>query len=486
MSQDSAAGGRQPDFIARTGLWVGLLAAGLILLLPPPEGLTAPAWRTFAVMVLMVTWWVCEAIPIPATALTPLLLFPLLGIMPIGETALSYSDPVIYLFIGGFLIALSFERWRLHARLALLVASRLGAQPAMLLGAFMLSAILLSMWISNTATTLMLIPIAMGVARGVYPAGELQTKFASALALGVAYAATIGGVGTPVGSPPNLIAIAFLERQGVHVSFLGWMAVATPVMLLLAPLAWWTLARTLPRAHGDHDAARRVLASELRALGPISNAERRLIIVFILVASAWVLRGWLNTLPGLDGLTDTGVAMAGALALFLLPSGNLASPRTKLADWSLGAKLPWGVVLLYGGGLAIAAAMESTGLAAWIGTVLGFLGSWPALLVIVVMAAITVWASELMSNTATITSLLPVIGAVTVATGFDPRYLMLPMAIAASFGFMLPVSTPPNSIAYATGLVPQRQMLSAGWRLNLYSIFIAALLGYLLVPHVIQ
>lgn len=475
----------KPGTLARVGLWAGPMIFAIMLVLPPPEGLSQAGWRALAVIVLMVVWWVSECIPIAVTALLPLLLFPLLHVMPIRKVAEPYSEPVVFLFIGGLLIALCFERWRVHARLALMVASSLGTKPNRLLAATMISTILLSMWISNTATTLMMMPIALGLARSIYAEGEFQQKFASALVLGVAYAATIGGISTPIGTPPNLIALAFLERQGLSVSFLDWMAMAIPIVLVLAPAAWWVLARTLPPSEGDVLAAQRLLRSELAALGPMSTAERRLIVIFAFVASAWVLRGWLNTFPALSLLTDPGIAIAGAVALFLMPAGDPRNPHRMLANWDLATKLPWGIVLLYGGGLAIAASMEATDLAAWLGQSLTVLNEWPMMLIVAALVAVTVWASELMSNTATLTSLLPIVAAVTVATGVDPRYVILPVTIAASFGFMLPVSTPSNSIAYGSGFVKQQDMFRAGWRLNVYSIVITTLLGYLLVPLVL-
>ncbi len=471
VEQNSSAGAVEGGPYARSiravARLLGPALLGVFLISEPPEGLAPEAWRCLGVVVWMVVWWITEAVPISVTAFLPLVLFPLLGVRSLREAAIPYSDPVIFLFVGGFILAKGFERWRLHARIALLIASRLGTQPAALLAAFMLSAALVSMWISNTATTLMLVPIALGVVAGFHGDGEARQRFASALMLGIAYGATIGGIGTPIGTPPNLIGLAYLERQGISITFLQWMMMALPIVALMLPAAWWVLSRRLPASGAaEREAAARTFREAMSGLGPMTSAERRLAIVFFVVALCWITRDWLVRLPGLQGLSDPGIAVAGALALFVIPAGR-GAPGTMLMDWKTAESIPWGVALLYGGGLSIAAAMDASGLSAWAGQLLAPLGAWPVWAVVLCMVTVTVFASELTSNTATITSLLPLVTAVALATQADLKVLTVPVTLAASFGFMLPISTPPNSIAYGTGWVQQRHMISAGLRLNL-------------------
>ncbi|MGH6949349.1 MAG: SLC13 family permease, partial [Vitreimonas sp.] len=338
----------------RVGRWVGLilgpvLAVGLQFL-PPPEGLSVEAWRVVSLAALMVVWWVTEAIPISATALLPLAALPLIGAASIRDAAAPYADPIVFLFIGGFILAACVERWRLHERIALSIASVAGGRPVALVGGFMLASALISMWISNTATTLMLVPIAIGAAGALSAGDKPDLALGGALTLGVAHAATIGGVGTPVGSPTNLIAIAFFERAGEPIAFIDWMARALPMMLLMLPLAWLLLCLPLfgRKAHARFDAIGAVVREALAKLGPLSAPEARIGSVFALVALAWMTRTELVKLPGLAALTDTGIAIIGALTLFFLPSGR--AQGEKLLDWKTAERIPWGIAILFGGG----------------------------------------------------------------------------------------------------------------------------------------
>lgn len=458
----------------RIGRWVGLvlgpaLAIGLQLI-PPPEGLSVEAWRLVSLAALMVIWWVTEAIPISATALLPLAVLPLIGAASIKDAAAPYADPIVFLFIGGFILAACVERWRLHERIALSIASISGGRPALLVGGFMIASMLISMWISNTATTLMLAPIAIGAARALSGSDKADLALGGALTLGVAHAATIGGVGTPVGTPTNLIAIAFFERAGEPIAFAEWMLKALPIMLLMMPVAWLVLCWPLfgRKAHGRFDAIGAVVKDALKALGPMTKPEVRIGIVFAFVALAWMFRVQLNALPGLSGLTDTGIAIAGALLLFFVPSGR--TREEKLIDWKTAEKIPWGIAVLYGGGLALAAAMESTGLAAWIGEYIASLDGLSTFGLVVVLVIATILISELASNVATLTSVLPIVAAVAAATDTPLQQLAFPVALAASFAFMLPVATAPNAIAYSSGLVTLKRMLTVGLALNVAAI----------------
>ncbi len=454
----------------RAGRWAGLILGPALALglqfMTPPDGLSIEAWRLVSLAALMVVWWVTEAIPISATALLPLGVLPLIGASSMRDAAAPYADPIVFLFIGGFILAACVERWRLHERIALSIASIAGGRPVALVAGFMLASAAISMWISTTATTLMLAPIAIGAARAMSPNGKPDLALGGALTLGVAHAATIGGIGTPVGSPTNLIGVAFFERAGDPISFIDWMSRAIPIMLIMLPLAWLFLCLPLfGKGRSRFAAIGAVVKDALKALGPMSKPEVRIGVVFALVALAWMTRTEIVKLPGLSGLSDTGIAIFGALSLFFIPSGR--AHHEKLIDWKTAESIPWGIAILFGGGLSLAAAMESTGLAAWIGAWIGGLDGVSALGLVAVLVVATILVSELASNVATLTSMLPVVAAVASATHTPLQHLGFPVAIAASFAFMLPVATAPNAIAYSSGLVTLRRMLAVGFGLNI-------------------
>ncbi|MEY3137369.1 MAG: hypothetical protein RL580_1101 [Pseudomonadota bacterium] len=450
----------------RVGLVLGLMLALGLQWIGPPEGLSTEAWYVVSLAVLMVTWWVTEAIPIAATALLPLAALPLMGVSSTKDAAAPYADPIIFMFIGGFMLAACVERWRLHERIALGIASWSGGRPVLLVGCFMLASAVISMWISNTATTLMLAPIALGAARALTPDGKADLALGGALLLGVAHAASIAGIGTPVGSPTNLIAIGFLERAGDPMAFTDWMTRAIPLMLVMLPVGWLVLCAPLfRRGAGDSAAVARVVSEALRLLGPLSRPEARIGAVFTLVALAWMFRLQLNELPLLGNLSDAGIAVIGAVLLFLVPSGR--GQGEKLIDWPTAERIPWGIAILFGGGLSLATAMETTGLAQWIGAQIAALDGVSTLGLIAILVITTILISELASNVATLTSMLPVVGAVAQATGTPLQTLVFPVAIAASFAFMLPVATGPNAIAFSSGVVTLKRMLTVGFVLNL-------------------
>ena len=456
-------------FGRRVGLVLGPMIAIGLQLLPAPDGLSPEAWRVVSLAALMVVWWVTEAIPIAATALIPLAALPLLGATSMKDAAAPYADPIVFLFIGGFILAACVERWRLHERIALSIASIAGGRPVALVGGFMIASMLISMWISNTATTLMLAPIAIGAARAMSGGGKPDLALGGALTLGVAHASTIGGIGTPVGTPTNLIAMAFFERAGEPIAFIDWMTHAIPIMLLMLPAAWLLLCWPLfGKGHTRFEAIAAIVKDALKALGPMTRPEMRIGAVFALTALGWMFRVQIAELPGLSALTDTGVAIAGALLLFFLPSGR--GRGEKLIDWKTAERIPWGIAILFGGGLALAAGMESTGLAAWIGEWIGGLDGLSAFTLVALLVVTTILVSELASNVATLTSMLPVVAAVAAATGTPLQQLAFPVALAASFAFMLPVATAPNAIAYSSGLVTLKRMLSVGFGLNIAAI----------------
>ncbi|MEZ5958026.1 MAG: DASS family sodium-coupled anion symporter [Hyphomonadaceae bacterium] len=473
MTDETIAG--EDTGFGRVGRWIGLLLGPALALglqfMPPPEGMTPEAWRVVSLATLMVIWWVTEAIPISATALIPLAALPLIGATSMKEAAAPYADPIVFLFIGGFMLAACVERWRLHERIALSIASVAGGRPVALVGGFMVASMLISMWISNTATTLMLVPIAIGAARAMSGSGKPDLALGGALTLGVAHAATIGGIGTPVGSPTNLIAIGFFERAEQPMVFIDWMSRAFPIILLMMPVAWLLLCWPLfGKGHQRYEAIGAVVKDALKALGPVTRPEVRTGLIFALVALAWMTRTELVKLPGLNALTDTGVAIFGALLLFFVPSGR--GNGEKLIDWKTAEGIPWGIAILFGGGLALAAGMEATGLAAWIGEWIGGFDGISTFALVAILVVTTILVSELASNVATLTSMLPVVAAVATATGTPLQQLAFPVAIAASFAFMLPVATAPNAIAYSSGLLSLKRMLTVGFGLNIAAIIL--------------
>lgn len=476
----------------RIGLFLGPVAFLLMLLLPNPAGMTPEAAKVAATTLWVAIWWMTEAVPIPVTSLLPLILLPISGALKIGEVAPGYSDPLIYVFLGGFMIALAIERWNLHQRIALSIISVVGATPARVVLGFMLATGFLSMWISNTATAMMMMPIGMAVVTqmatlmGRANVSEETMRegnfgFGTALMLGIAYSSSIGGMATLIGTPPNIVlAGAARELLGVEISFARWMMIGLPLAIIGLLGTWWYLARVAYKLErkaipGGLDVVRK----DLHDLGPMSQAERAVLVIFSLTALAWIVRPWWIT-PFLPNVDDAVIALTGAVALFIVP---LSLQRNQfLLDWDTAKKLPWGIVLLFGGGLAIAAAFKSTGLSAWLGEALTGLGSLPALLVVLVVVTIVVFLTELTSNTATATMLMPVMFALGTALAIDPLLLMVPAALAASCAFMLPVATPPNAIVFGSNYVTIPQMARAGLWLNLGSIILVTAIGYFLLP----
>ena len=451
----------------RLGLVLGPLLFAALLVLPRPDGVSEAAWRTAAVAALMATWWVTEAIPIPATALLPLVLLPLLGIAPIAAAAAPYANEVIFLFLGGFVIAAALEACGLHRRMALVIIAAVGTRPVRLVFGFMAATAFLSMWVSNTATVVMMLPIAASVIALVDErcGSEAARPFAVSLLLGLAYAATIGGLGTLIGTPPNALLAAFVRQTyGIEIGFAQWMLLGVPFVVVGLPLCWLLLVKVLQPVRIDAlPGGRTVLDEQRRALGPLSRAERQVGAITLLVALSWVARPQLER--WITGLSDAGIAIGGALLLFALPVRW--RPLRTVIDWVRIERLPWGVLILFGGGLSLAQAIAQSGLAAEIGGGLGVLASWPRLALLLAVTAVIVFLTELTSNTATAAAFFPVAGGVASGIGQEPLVLLLPVALAASCAFMMPVATPPNALVYASGRVTIGQMARAGLWLNL-------------------
>ncbi len=486
------------------GLILGIVLPALMLIIGPPGDLSWAAWLTACLLVLMATWWATEAIPIPATSLLPLIVLPVgAAILSYGERvedpafaalspraiSASYADPIVLLLLGGFIIALGVERWNLHKRIALNIVDRVGTSPKALIFGFMLATALLSMWISNTATSLMMVPIAISAAAAL---NDKEGKFTTAILLGVCYSASIGGVATPIGTPTNLIALKWLQEQtGEGIGFWQWMTFGIPTAALLVPAAWWAVTRGLPKLAGGEAMAASV-HEDLLELGPIKTPEQRIAIVFGIIAALWVIRlpaanllesAGFPVFAAYGGQADTVIALFGAVLVFLVPAGG--EERRALMTWEEAVKLPWGVIILFGGGIALGKAMHATGLSDWIGQQMEALNFLPPLLIVIFVVTLVIFLTEVTSNVATMTTLSPIIGSLAVAVGAAPQSLFAPAAVAASCAFMLPVATAPNAVIYATGKVPISQMIQQGFRINLMGIVIISAVGYWIAPLVL-
>ncbi len=475
----------------RLGLIIGGAAFVVMLLAPPPSGLSTAGWRTAAVALLMAVWWVTEAIPIPATALLPLALFPALGVLDASNAAAPYANDLIYLFMGGFLLAVTMERWGLHKRIALRIMAWVGTSPNRLVLGFMLATAFLSMWISNTATAAMMLPIALAVGELFRPRDhEGPYDFGIALMLGVAFAASIGGIATLIGTPPNaVLAGAVSEMFDRQIGFLEWMAVGFPVAAVMLPLAWIALTRFLhPPGKLSGDAAS-IIAAERAKLGAASRGEKITGLVFGLTAAAWVLRSPKEfgsvTIPGIQSwapaVSDSTIAIAAAMVLFLLP---VDLKRGEFAlDWKTAKRIPWGVLVLFGGGLSLARAMDRSGLAAWIGGAVAGLGAIPTVLIVAFVVALFALLTEFTSNTATATMAMPIMAGAARGVGVEPVMLMTSAALATSMAFMLPVATPPNAIVFSSGYLTISQMFRAGIVLDILAVGVITAAATFLIPY---
>ncbi|MFT5501915.1 MAG: sodium-dependent dicarboxylate transporter 2/3/5 [Woeseiaceae bacterium] len=445
------------------------------------------AWRVAAVGLWMATWWATEAIPVPVTAFLPILVFDPLGVASIREAAAPYANPIVYLFLGGFVMALAVERWNLHRRIALAILNRTGTNGRRLIGGFMFVCALLSMWMTNTATTMMLLPIVLSVIAvfrdSVPDLSEKERRdFQVAMLLGIAYSASIGGLATLIGTPPNALLIGFMaENYGTEISFARWMLVGIPISIVMLPIAWFSLTRVMyPVNIPENSAVQKHLHEKRQELGSLTTPERRVAIIFGTVIFCWMFRRPITENLGITGVSDAGIVMTAALLLFILPSGNKENPH--LMTWDDVTRLPWGVLILFGGGLSLASAVSDSGLALWLGEGLAPLNAWGTAVLVLAAVAMVIFLTELTSNVATAATLLPVMGAISIQAGVPPIVLTVPITIAASCAFMLPVATPPNAIVFATGMITIPQMVRAGIMLNIIGIIVVTLASLYLAP----
>lgn len=467
----------------KIGFFLGVALFVLMLISPSPEGLSESGWHTAAVGVLMAIWWITEALPIAATALIPIAFFPVLDIVSIGAATTPYANPLIFLFMGGFVIAIAMERWQLHKRIALNIVNFVGVKPSSIIIGFIIAASFLSMWVSNTATALMMLPIALSVLELIerQASGREKLNFEIVLVLCIAYACNIGGMGTIIGTPPNALLVGFMsENYGVEISFLQWMSTGVPIMLISLPLMYLLLTKFIyPIRLKELPGGKEFIQAQIRELGPVSNPEKKVAAVFVITAILWITRPLLSNF--LPGLSDAGIAIAAALILFILPV-NFRRGQFVL-NWTDTKKLPWGVLILFGGGLSLASAISETGLAEWIGLAVGGLNAWPIIVLLGVVVMVIVFLTEMTSNTATTAAFLPILASVAAGLGENPLLFIVPAALAASCAFMLPVATPPNAIVYGSGRVTIPEMSKAGLWLNFLFILLLSVFAFTLIPY---
>lgn len=487
------------------GFYLGLVTFLIIFFLPTPEDMTSKSKMVGAVALLMAIWWIFESLPLAATSLIPLIAFPLMGIMTSKKTASAYSDHNVMLFMGGFFIAMAIQKWGLHKRIALHIIKIIGTEPKKLILGFMVASAFLSMWISNTATTLMMLPIAYSVALHFErperskdaKSSLIFKKFSTALMLGIAYACSIGGIGTLVGTPPNIVFAGSIKRlfpQYQEIGFLQWMSFGLPFVIIFLPLCWFYLTFVVFKLKDveslSQSDSRSALKEEIRKLGDMSRGERITLIFFCLTAFLWISRvpidlgfiyipGWSLLFPEPKYIHDSTVAMLMAVSMFAVPV-NLKKGEF-LLDWNWAKKIPWGILLLFGGGFALAGGIQESGLAKWIGENMEFLSQVPPIVMISSICFIMTFLTELTSNTAMTTIMMPILASSAVNIGIHPYYMMIPATISASCAFMLPVATPPNAIVMGSGYIKINQMAKAGFGLNLIGVLLVTLVSYMLI-----
>ncbi len=487
MDEKSAEGSTQSTLRNKIGFFAGPAVFIIMLLIEPPQDLEPQAWYVAGVAAFMAIWWVTEAIPIPATALLPIILFPVLDVSTVGQATGPFANPLIYLFMGGFIIALALERTNLHRRIALNIVVLVGTKPSSIVIGFMIAAAFLSMWVSNTATAMMMLPIALSIiglveSQKSMDEGDLQTNFGLVMLLCLAYACNIGGIGTLIGTPPNaLMAGYMLDNYDVEIGVAQWMMISVPLVIVALPLVFITLTKVLyPIKIKKIPGGDAIIKEELHTMGSMSKPERMVAFVFFVVATLWIVRPLLEDY--VPNISDTGIAIFGAVIMFLLPVDF--KKNEFVLNWDDAKRLPWEVLILFGGGLSLAAAITDTGLASWIGYSLSGLDWIPIIILMMIALTVIIFLTEVTSNTATAAAFLPILASVAIMMGYDPMLLVVPAAIGASCAFMLPVATPPNAIVYGSGLISIPQMARAGFAFNIIMIFMITIVMYLLLGYV--
>ncbi len=487
MEQDN----NKPNRVKILGFIGGPVCFFIMLFSPNPLPLELQAWQVIAVASWMIIWWVTEAVPIFATALIPMTLLPILGIFTIGESTAPYANPIIFLFMGGFLIALAMEKWDLHKRIALTLITLTGTKANGIILGFMLATFILSMWISNTATAVMMLPIATSVISllihelGLDKRDQKFRRFALSLLLGIAYAANIGGASTIIGTPPNVVMVGYLkEFYDYDLAFSSWLLIGLPICLIILLLTYFMLVHWFyPNQLGHLEGSEEIIRRELKAMGPISKPEKRVLIIFIATAVGWIMLQPINQWLGASVLNNTIVGMAGGTLMFFFP---LDLKKGKfLLDWKYTERLPYGILLLFGGGLCLAKAMEITGIIELVGNYISEKGPYPFWILVLLLTAVMLYMTEIMSNVALVTIFLPVVIGIAQGLNIPGLLLVAPVTIAASCAFMMPISTPPNAIVFASGHIRIKDMVRAGFWLNLISITVMVLFAVLVLQYVI-
>lgn len=469
----------------KSGFVLGPALLLITLVFAPPDGLSEPGWRTAGAAMLMAVWWITEAVPIPVTALVPLALFPLLGLGSIKDVAAPYANPLVFLFLGGFVIALAMQRWNLHRRLAVNLIGAMGTRPTRIVAGFLLSGALVSMWVSNTATALMMLPIAMSVV-ALLPDSERnkggRNDFGTALMLAVAYGATTGGMATLIGTPPNALLAGFMSRvYGYEIGFAQWMLIGVPVAMVALPVVHWILTRVSFKLDTEEvPGMAALIASEKARLGRPGRGEISVAVIFALTALGWIFDPLIARHFPL--VSDTTVAIGGAVALFLVPV-NLRHGEFVM-NWSATKGLPWDVLILFGGGLSLASSIQGSGLSDYLGQLAGGLSGFPVIIAVAIVCLGILLLTELTSNTATAATFLPIVAAIAISLGQNPLLFAVPAALAATCSYMMPVGTPPNAIVFGSGMVRLPQMARAGILMNLALVPIIVGLLWLLGPWV--
>ena len=472
----------------KIGFWLGLGVFFLIYFLPNPSDLSTEGKFTAAIFLLMGIWWATEAMPLYATALLPLIFFPLLGIDPIGIVSKEYMNKVQFLFAGGFMIGIAMQKWNLHKRIALNILKFSGLKAKNIVAAFMLTSSILSMWVMNTSTAIMLLPIGISViavinetVKDILPRESKNFQFS--LLLGIAYSASLGGISTPIGTSPNGYLIQYAnDNFNQDIGFISWLAIGLPVTLVMIPIVWFILTSLIfPINFKASPETSEKLKQMLKDLGKMTNEQKKVAVIFSITAFCWIFRKVLDDLPGLDFLEDAVIAMIGGISLFFVSS---SSKNEYLLSWEdLQEKFPWGLIFLFGGGMALAYEVNSTGLALWLANLIP--SDISPIFVIALIIFIVLLLTELTSNLTTTITFMPVIASVGLNLDINPLLVTLPLTIVASCAFMLPVATPPNSIIFASNLVPVQQMVRAGIFINLISFVYILLLSVFYYPLVI-
>lgn len=462
------------------------IVVSLFLYMVNPFQVGHEAAKMLAIAGLMITWWITEALPMAVTALIPLILFPLLQINGLEETAAPYANPVIFLFMGGFMLGLAIEKWNLHKRIALNIVRLTGTSGNKIVLGFILATGLLSMWLSNTATTMMMFPIALSVIHVMKEnhKGEGNvSNFSLTIMLAIAYAANIGGIATIIGTPPNVAYVGYIQKKyNYDIDFVNWMMICTPLSILLLVSLYWVMVKWLfPNRIKSDLATKQLIRNEISQLGPLSVSEKRVLIIFIGTAFLWIFREVINNSQSLFKLDDTIIAVICAVALFICPSGNKDEDGRGLLEWEDTSKMAWGILLLFGGGISLANGLEKVGLMQQLGQWLAqFSGN--GFVLVLVITVISIFISEVMSNVAQVIVFAPVVSSLADALHMNPLLLGIPMALAASCAGMLPMGTPPNAIVFGSGHIKFRQMTKAGFVMNIISVILIVLFCWFLLP----